>query len=578
MTSPSPQNPSPQNPSPHEQSSPEQSSRLRGVGRRAVLAGIGAAPALAVGAAHADPSSGRSTAHSRIEVDVTATRQALRGIGGITYAQWIGDLTAAQRETAFGTGEDQLGMSVLRVPVPPDRADWDADLATARRARELGAIVFASPWYPPEEMRETFRREEPVGSGTPHPAETGTVLTAAHVEQRDGQDAAVLEGAGSSVRWDVLGMGTTGAKRLTIRVLAAQSGAALRILANDAEAVAELVLPEGTSWAEVEADVPFEAGDNSLELIALGDGEIAVDEIRIRGIQIQEDASRLARSSYADYARHLADFVAHMEAGGAPLEAISIQNEPDYAEDWTWWTPAEMIDFLRDHAASIPCRIIAPESFQYVKSTSDPIIEDPEAWAQVDVLGAHLYGTPAEELPYPLFEQHRGDRELWMTEVYTPNSEPDSNERWPEALQVGESIHDALVIGGFQAYVWWYIRRNYGPISEDGTISRRGHVMGHYSRVLRAGSQRLALESEAPEGVRESAYLAADGAVVIVAINASDAEVARPYRVRGTKVRGAESWRTSADERSVRLPDATVRGGKLEVTLPAQSITTYVVR
>ena len=76
----------------------------------------------------------------------------------MAHAAWIGDLTAAQRDTAFGTGEGRLGFSVLRIPVGENQADWSRDLATAKRAVELGATVFASPWNPPASMIETFTR------------------------------------------------------------------------------------------------------------------------------------------------------------------------------------------------------------------------------------------------------------------------------------------------------------------------------------------------------------------------------------------------------------------------------------
>lgn len=40
-----------------------------------------------------------------------------------------------------------------------------------------------------------------------------------------------------------------------------------------------------------------------------------------------------------------------------------------------------------------------------------------------------------------------------MTEVYYPNSDNNSADRWPEALDVSQHIHNAMVEGDFQAYV-----------------------------------------------------------------------------------------------------------------------------
>ena len=50
-------------------------------------------------------------------VNISAERQVIRGFGGMNHPAWIGDLTAAQRETAFGNGQNQLDFSVLRIHV-----------------------------------------------------------------------------------------------------------------------------------------------------------------------------------------------------------------------------------------------------------------------------------------------------------------------------------------------------------------------------------------------------------------------------------------------------------------------------
>ena len=68
-------------------------------------------------------------------------------------------------------------------------------------------------------------------------------------------------------------------------------------------------------------------------------------------------------------------------------------------------------------------------------------------------------------------------KEIWMTEVYVPNSDADSSDIWSQAIQVSENIHNGLVVGNMSAYVWWYIRRSYGPMKENGQISKRGYMM-----------------------------------------------------------------------------------------------------
>jgi O-glycosyl hydrolase len=40
-------------------------------------------------------------------------------------------------------------------------------------------------------------------------------------------------------------------------------------------------------------------------------------------------------SMYTQYAGHLTDFYNYMKGNGVDVYAVSIQNEPDYANDWT---------------------------------------------------------------------------------------------------------------------------------------------------------------------------------------------------------------------------------------------------
>ncbi|PCK21287.1 glucuronoxylanase [Bacillus pumilus] len=390
------------------------------------------------------------SAASDATININAERQVIRGFGGMNHPAWIGDLTAPQRETAFGNGQNQLGFSILRIYVDENRNNWNREVATAKRAIEHGALVIASPWNPPSSMVETFNRN-------------------------------------------------------------------------------------GAS------------------------------------------AKRLKYNQYAAYAQHLNDFVTYMKNNGVNLYAISVQNEPDYAHEWTWWTPQEILRFMRENAGSINARVIAPESFQYLKNISDPILNDPQALRNMDILGAHLYGTQISQLPYPLFKQKGGGKELWMTEVYYPNSDNNSADHWPEALGVSEHIHHSMVEGDFQAYVWWYIRRSYGPMKEDGMISKRGYNMAHFSKFVRPGYVRIDATKNPEPNVYVSAYKG-DNKVVVVAINKNNTGVNQHFVVQNGSVSQASRWITSSNSNLQPGTDLTISGNQFWAHLPAQSVTTFVVK
>ena len=387
------------------------------------------------------------SAASDAVINLNTTHQEIMGFGGMNHPTWAGDLTSAQRDTAFKNGSNQLGFQVLRIWIDSNKNNWYKELATAKAAIAAGAIVFATPWNPPSYMCETF----------------------------------------------------------------------------------------------------YKNGDSN--------------------------AIRLKHDKYAAYASHLNDFVTYMKNNGVNLYGISIANEPDYGHDWTWWTESEIVTFLKYYAGSINCRIIAPESFSYNKSYYNAIINDPSALAQVDIIGTHLYGTTYNNFAYPLYKQKASSKQLWMTEVYTPNSSS-SADKWPEAINVAEHIHKAMV-NDFQTYVWWYIRRSYGPMKEDGTISKRGYCMAQFSKFIRRGYKRVSATENPNTNVYVSAYTG-DGKAVIVAVNSGSSDVSQKFTVKGKTITNVDRYRTSGSENLAKTSNLAPTGNGFWAYMPANSVSTFV--
>lgn len=384
-------------------------------------------------------------------IDLSQTYQTIRGFGGINYPGWIDDLSDEQRKTAFLNGDNQLGFTVLRIHVDPDRNNWAREVDTAKYAQEQGAIIFASPWNPPAEMCEKFTH-----NGNP-------------------------------------------------------------------------------------------------------------------------DAQRLKHDCYADYAAHLNDFVSFMRDNGVELYAISIQNEPDFADEWTWWSTDEIMDFIKNYSDAIDCRIMSPEAFQYRKDFYNAILNDEDALSKIDVFGTHFYGTQKRDMAYPLFKEKGDGKELWMTEVYVPDSSTDADV-WPQAIEVAVNMHDGLVTGNMQAYVWWYIRRFYGPMKEDGTISKRGYMMAHYSKFVRPGYVRIGADENPAPNVSVSAYKGDDGKIVIVAINHTLAKYAQEFKLNGAEaVTYVESYATNMTQNLQRTGNIAHTDDSLSILMGPESVTTVVI-
>jgi glucuronoarabinoxylan endo-1,4-beta-xylanase len=91
-------------------------------------------------------------AQSTATINFGTTYQTIRGYGGATA--WMPALSSAQANTLFGTGSNQLGLSMLRVRIDPSsttggESNWGTELTNAQEATALGANVIATPWTPP---------------------------------------------------------------------------------------------------------------------------------------------------------------------------------------------------------------------------------------------------------------------------------------------------------------------------------------------------------------------------------------------------------------------------------------------
>ena len=275
----------------------------------------------------------------------------------------------------------------------------------------------------------------------------------------------------------------------------------------------------------------------------------------------------LLPENYAAYATYLNDFADYMTANGASLHAISVQNEPDYVVTYEScdWTPAQMLDFCRNHGGRITAtRLIAPESFQFRKNISDPILNDPVAVENVEIIGGHIYGGGLVD--YPLARAK--DREVWMTEHL------DTNIDYASVLATGKEIHDCLAVANFNAYIWWYLKRFYGPLGEDSVVTKRGYIMAQFSKFIRPGYVRIGATPSPNTNVHVSAYK--KDKLVIVAVNQGAVSVVQDFSVAGAAVSSVTPWRTTETVDMEEQSAIAVAAGTFSATLPARSVTTFV--
>ncbi|MBN2275727.1 MAG: T9SS type A sorting domain-containing protein [Bacteroidales bacterium] len=276
---------------------------------------------------------------------------------------------------------------------------------------------------------------------------------------------------------------------------------------------------------------------------------------------------RLHEDYYDDYAAHLTRYYTCMNDSGVPVYAISVQNEPDYAGGWTSWTQDEMIRFLEENAQSIPTRVMAPESFQFRRPYTDALLNDAEANANFDIVGGHIYGGGLFD--YPLAREK--GKEVWMTEHYTSSDR--SANLWPDALLVGNEITDCMQ-ANFNAYIWWYIRRFYGLITDDGSVSKRGYVFSHFSKFIRPGAERVNTEISSAAGIDATAFKT-DSGLVIVVVNSNQSAVELNFEIQDGSIDTLTKFTTSVSKNLVNDGGASLTGGLFTAVVDPQSITTF---
>ncbi len=384
-----------------------------------------------------------------VNVDLSVEFQTITGFGGISMVPFFSGtvLTPGQVDIAFGVGPGQLGLSILRYPLSDDPTEWDDEVPAAQRAVELGAIVVASPWTPPANLKTN----------------NSTV------------------------------------------------------------------------------------------------------------------GGRLAPANYGAYADHLLGFRDFMQSQGVPIEAISIQNEPDIgvSYDSCFWSPQEMSNFLIQQGPRFgETRIIASESFNFDRAETDPILQNPAASAQLDIVAGHLYGTPGGPFDYVLAREQ--GKEIWMTEHYTDSGdEPDRANFWPLALDVADEM-TASMKANYNAYIWWYIRRGYGLIFDSEQVSKRGWLFSQFSRFVRPGYVRVAASDS--QGVEVTAFKDGPENLVVVALNGSNQPQTVSLDVFGSCVTSFDQFTTSQAKNRQNDGVISLQQGRAQVTLDPQSLTSFVSR
>jgi glucuronoarabinoxylan endo-1,4-beta-xylanase len=271
-------------------------------------------------------------------------------------------------------------------------------------------------------------------------------------------------------------------------------------------------------------------------------------------------------SSYADYANYLKAFTTYMSSHGVTLYAISLQNEPDVSVTYEscYWNSTQMLNFAKYNAPSIGIKIIVPESYNGNRTISDAILNDPVAAANISIIGVHIYGGGGRT-SYPLAASK--GKEVWMTEHLVLDT------TWGAAQSTAGEIYDCMN-ADMNAYVWWYIRRYYGPIDENGNVTKRGYAMSQFARFIRPGFYKVDATSEPQQYVYVTAYK--NGAKVVIVVLNYNSSMSQTFTIWNGSATTFTPYVTSTYKNCAQESDIIVSGSSFTATLDSSSVTTFV--
>lgn len=311
-----------------------------------------------------------------------------------------------------------------------------------------------------------------------------------------------------------------------------------------------------------------------------------------------DGTSNLKPEYYDDYADYLAEvYLLFKNTYGVTFDSISPINEPN----GPWWVinnrqegchytqdeQNELFKVLRstfDAKGLSNVDIAGPEGFEFDTTISSWNSYDSTARSGIDKINTHsYYGT---ERLYINSIALCNDKRLSVSEYGLGVGDHD-HEAIESALTLARKIRDDVHDLQPETWVYWqaieeeFDVNNWGFIhasfegEETYSVTKQYYGMANYSKFIRPGSVIIGADNDN----MLAALNKSTNQLTIVVLNESTS--ASSYAIdlsRFTSVGdAARAYRTSLTESLAQLDDVAIADGKLTISTPAQSITTYVI-
>ncbi len=310
------------------------------------------------------------------------------------------------------------------------------------------------------------------------------------------------------------------------------------------------------------------------------------------GGQGSDEEGKLRTDCYDKFFTWLNSFLLYMSQKKAPVDIVSIQNEPDWWVDYSGclYTPTEMHDLVANYAHILKknlykVKLMGSESLNHNPEYALKLLGDHESEQYIDIIGGHIYGNkPLNNMKKTADIASQYGKETWMTEHYIEGGDG----TWNDEIKFAKEVNETMLAGG-NAYVSWYMIGR-GAFCGDGRemdlypdngwgkpYLSRCMSMAHFSKFI-TGSIRLSTSPDIPSNgadLEYSAYQKGDS-IIVLAINddtsSGTAKITLPYPiVNGKKIQSTEANLFVETDLSISLGQKS-----FNLVLPPKSITTFI--
>lgn len=313
-----------------------------------------------------------------------------------------------------------------------------------------------------------------------------------------------------------------------------------------------------------------------------------------------DGSANLPSSNYTTFANYVATIAKHFnDSWGTTFTSVSPFNEPSSA----WWkcsnnqegnhvNQADQPTIIDDvysalRAQGLPTGVIAGEGYSPADSLASWDATSSTIQHEVVKINTHTYSGTGDDPKLRVAARTSGTA-LWDSELGVGGTagSVDHNDI-TSALQLADEITSDFTQLQADAFVYWQAvedaagDNNYGFLKADFTgdenywVTKQYYAMKNYSRYIKPGS--IVLQSN--DGSTLAAWNPSDNSLTLVVHNDATSSRSLTYDLSKFGAVGSSATRveTSPANNAATLSPVTISGGQLSATLPAQSITSFVV-